>query len=593
MVIDGPAFAYHTFFACRLESRASTALQDPSYTALGSAAIRWLDNLQSRGSQVYEGLADLTGIIDLLLTASRAAIYFDGYLPESKGDVRLQRLVETSATSNAYFLSTKSGIRSEGDTRAAPPARQAYRSSRIPVPAFTVPSILEALRTSERYGHLTHLVPGEADYFCADHVRREGGVLLTSDSDLLLYDLGQHGSVVFLSDLELTPEESDLPSVLTYSQRAICERWSLEPGQYGMLSLAFEIQRDPHQKIAYWASQSKKKHSASANPAEYADFISEYVRGSDSSLKIPDSLRFLDPRVSEFILSWGRNTETASRDPGQVSNPVGPIFYLPLLLDRWDHESAWSPSTWIRQLAYSLCLTTPSALPNVAEYRRTMSRKSSGQAIELLSEREMTETAHRLVSSCRTLTSKRHELPHLRWALFCLNQEISYASEEGKESLVREVLRRATKSRNRLDPGNWSAVHLTAQIQGTLYSLRVLHQVLLCQGGPLVGTAPPQVPVAGLLKCFSTLPSIRDFPDLTDGASLFLRLHPGELDELSDMAGLPRPVPTATAATSPLLPSGTAGPRAGRGRRTGKLLLQQRKEPPLSGNPFDALGPGS
>lgn len=53
VVIDGPAFAYHIFFACRLESRVCTALQDPPYSVLGSAAIRWLDNLKSRGSQVY------------------------------------------------------------------------------------------------------------------------------------------------------------------------------------------------------------------------------------------------------------------------------------------------------------------------------------------------------------------------------------------------------------------------------------------------------------------------------------------------------------------------------------------------------------
>lgn len=523
--------------------------------------------------------------------AFRAAIYFDGYLPESKSNVRLQRLVETSAASNAYFMSTKSGIRSEGDTRAAPPARQASRSSRIPVPAFTVPSILEALRTSERYGHLTHLVPGEADYFCADHVRREGGALLTSDSDLLLYDLGQHGSVVFLSDLEITPEDSELPSVLTYSQRAICERWSLEPGQQGMLSLAFEIQRDPYQKIAYWASQSKRKHSADANPAEYAEFISDYVKASDSSLTIPDSLRFLDPRVSEFILSWTSSMETASTGPKELSTPVEPIFYLPLLLDRWDQESAWSPSTWIRQLAYSLCPTTPSVSSTVTEYRRTMSRKSNGQVIELLSEREMTQTAQGLVNLCRTLTNKTAEPPHLRWALFCLNQEITYASEEGKESLVKEVLQRATKSRNRLDPGNWSSIHLTAQIQGTLYSLRMLHQVLLCQGGPLVGTASPQVPVAGLLECLSTLPSIKDFPDLADGAKLFLQLQPGELDELRDMADLPRSVSSKKTASSPLWPSGTGGRAAGRRRRTGKL--EQRKGPPLSGNPFDALGPSS
>lgn len=566
VVVDGPAFAYHIFFACRVESRVLTALQDPSYSELGSAAIQWLDNLQSRGSQVV-------------------AIYFDGYLPESKSDVRLHRLVESSSASNRYFLSTKSGIRGDGDTR--PPARQAYyRHSRVPVPAFTVPCILEALRTSERYGHLTHLVPGEADSFCADHVRREGGALITSDSDLLLYDLGQDGSVVFLNDIEATAGESESPLSLVYSQRAIYEKLSLEPSQQGILSLAFEIQRDPYQKIAYWVSQSKKKHSASANPDEYEEFISDYVRGSDSSLTIPDSMRFLDPRVSEFVLGWTSNTESNTSSPDAVSNPGEPIFYLPLLLDRWDYESAWSPSTWVRQLAYSFCPTTPSVPSTVTEYRRTMSRNSNGQAIELLSGPEMKETADRLVKSCRTLRSKTAGPPHLRWVLFCLEQEITYASEEGKESLVKEVLQRAIKSRNRLDPGNWSVVHLTAQIQGTLYSLRILDQVLKCQkGGLLAGTASPQLPVAELLDCLSRLPSIKDFPSLTGSADVFRRLEDaGDLEVLLDMAGLTRSVPSKKTPVSPLWPSGTGNP-AERKRKA--------RRPLMSRNPFDALGPSS
>lgn len=53
IVIDGPALAYHILFACRLESRVSTVLKDPSYSALGSKAIQWLDDLQSHGCQVY------------------------------------------------------------------------------------------------------------------------------------------------------------------------------------------------------------------------------------------------------------------------------------------------------------------------------------------------------------------------------------------------------------------------------------------------------------------------------------------------------------------------------------------------------------
>ncbi|KAI7788361.1 hypothetical protein LA080_010694 [Diaporthe eres] len=523
VVIDGPAFAYHIFFACRLESRVCTTLQDPPYSVLGSAAIRWLDNLQSRGSQV-------------------AAIYFDGYLPASKNDVRLGRVVESSTASNKYFLSTKSGIARDGDARPSP--RQAF--PRIPVPAFTVPAILEALRASERYGHLTHLVPGEADSFCADHVNREGGALLTSDSDLLLYDLGQHGSVVFLSDIEITAEESEVPLVLTYSQHAICERLSLEPGQQAMLSLAFEMERDPYQKIAFWAAQSKKKHSANTYPAEYADFISDAA-------------------------------------PQNVQKTVGSIVYLPLLLDRWDHESAWGPSTWMRQLAYSFCPSTSFGELMVTEYRRTMSRQSNGQAIELLRKHEMTETAHRLLSSCKAPNSTAAGPSALGWVMFCLRQENVHASEQGKESLVKELLRRASKSKGKLDPGSWNTVHLTAQIQGTLYSLRILYQTLQCLGGPLVTIAWPQLPVAKLVDCLSTLPSIEDYPSITDVAGMYGRLKDaGMLKDLSDITGLSGPVP-----------SEGIGRTSERMKRRESKQEQRKARPLPSANPFDALGPCS
>lgn len=491
-------------------------------------------------------------------------------------------MVETSTASNRYFLSTRSGIQRDGDARPSP--RQNYH--RIPIPAFTVPAILEALRTSERYGHLTHLVPGEADRFCADHVSREGGAILTSDSDLLLYDLGQMGSVVFFNDIEVTADESEQPSVLTYSQHAMCERLSLEPGQQAMLSLAFEMERDPYQKIAFWAAQSKKQHSANAYPAEYANFIAEYVKGSDASLVIPEHLKFLDPRVSEFLLSWSEFSLKwkgyagfGSAIPEGVSKTVGSIFYLPLLLDCWDQESAWFPSTWIRQLAYSFCPNTSFGELMVAEYRRTMSRQSNGQAIELLQRPEMTETAHRLLSSCKAPTNTAAGPSALRWMVFCAKQEIVHASEQDKESLVEELMQKASKSKGKLDPGSWSVVHLTAQIQGSLYSLRILQQVLKCVGGPLVTTAWPRLPVAKLVNCLSTLPSLEDYPSTTDVADLLgRRSDDGKLKDLLDITYRSGPVPAEGTGWTP--------------ERMNRKQKQLRARPMPSANPFDALSPG-
>lgn len=53
VVIDGPAFAYHIVHLARVEIGVSTPLEEPTYAVLGSTALRWLDDLQSRGVQVY------------------------------------------------------------------------------------------------------------------------------------------------------------------------------------------------------------------------------------------------------------------------------------------------------------------------------------------------------------------------------------------------------------------------------------------------------------------------------------------------------------------------------------------------------------
>lgn len=49
VVIDGPAFAYHILHLARVEVDASTALEEPTYSILGSTALRWLENLESYG----------------------------------------------------------------------------------------------------------------------------------------------------------------------------------------------------------------------------------------------------------------------------------------------------------------------------------------------------------------------------------------------------------------------------------------------------------------------------------------------------------------------------------------------------------------
>ena len=74
--------------------------------------------------------------------------------------------------------------------------------TRLPKPPFLVPAVIEALRNSQDWAPLIQVVPGEADTYCAQDVRQNGGIVLTSDSDLLVQDLGADGRVSFFWDVE-------------------------------------------------------------------------------------------------------------------------------------------------------------------------------------------------------------------------------------------------------------------------------------------------------------------------------------------------------------------------------------------------------
>lgn len=434
------------------------------------------------------------------------------------------------------------------------------------------------MRPSNKYGHLIHLVPGEADSFCADDVKTKGGKVITSDSDLLLYDLGPSGSVVFLSDVDVPADGAKTMTSLTYSQSALCDKLSLDPGQQGMLSFAFEIKMDPYRTLASWVSRSKRQHSATAFASEYAEFVSQYLNGPGASLTISDYMTVLDPRISEFIFGWTGNAAFETLMPDTLPTESA-VLYLPPLLDRWDQASAWNPSTTIRQLAYSFCRGNQDTRSTVVEYRRTMSRASKGQAVELLEDAQVAEMLGDLLSLCNKTVKASKGPSQLRWAALCLCQEVRHAADQGGDSLVMKLWRKASKSRGRLDPGNWDSMHLAGQIQGTLYSLRILHQVLKCRIGHLITNASLGSQIARLMNYLSTLPSIAGFPLALDMQTMFGRLQQAEmLETLADIAGLSGP-----------FVFNEAGRRSKGEVRTGKQSQGQAKAA-SSTNPFDILG---
>lgn len=506
---------------------------------------------------------------------SSGAIYFDGSLPASKRAERHRRSCANSGEVQSYFTRTVSGIKPRDPDQIF----SIKWINALPDPSFFVPSILETLRGHERYGLLTHLVPGEADPYCARDVEKSGGIILTSDSDLLLYDIGPEGSVVFFKDLQFdhqadagdTHAEGSIVAA-TYKQRTLCQRLSLESGQVSMLQLGFELTKRTR-------SRNLPPHSQWAcfeYAAEYAVFALGYQSAPGFFSTTQMDVALLDPRISEFVLDWARIPTNQAQNFAQDLT-----VWLPFLIDRWDQESAWNMSTTIRQLAYSLCHFQGSERPNpvVREYKRTMSAQSPGQAVELVESSAAVDGVRDLIAYVDRFLDEASN--QLQWVTVCLGLEIGYAAQEGRESNALKLWRQAARSEGKLDSSTWDSVHLAALLQGTLYSFRMLHQVLTSRTGEFLASTP-MAPVAQRL---SSLPSIAEFPSAAGMDTLFEQLHhDGQLDLLAQVTGTED------------IPFGTTGKasrkRQKRENKLGQQPLEKLRGPQPSralSNPFDVL----
>ncbi|KAH6856704.1 XPG domain containing-domain-containing protein [Chaetomium sp. MPI-CAGE-AT-0009] len=502
VILDGPALAYHVLGLCSRTTRKSSPFEQPSYELLGKTAIAWLSQIQKCGLSV-------------------SAIYFDSYLPSSKRPERIQRLIKLTRDLVKYQVAFQAGVPRANPHHAAdasvdlvPDAWPADKKGTLkpPVPPFLVPAVIDALRNSPEFVPLIKLVPGEADGFCASHAREHGGMVLTSDSDLLVYDLGEASGVIFLADIDADTETQRLRAP-QYRPADLCRRLSIKPDT-GLQHLAFEISRDPYLTLEQAAEKSKRGEAASASEEEYKEFVGQYISPEVAPTLDTNQASALDPRVSEIAL---RSLAT--------SNVVTPIskdisssqelsnskleMYLPFLLDYPSRTSAWEASKPTRQLGYAILLSNPdngNNIPAVFEMRRLQS-VSSGLDVDVPAPTEIDGLGNSLLALLSKIEVGDGK-PEFVWAMLAIYQDIVMTMDRAKGyPLSLELLRQ--DARGKLDSCSWDFLHLLAQTQATYYSLRMLHQILEFskhRTGAMTAT------LSKLSQLLSRLPSLADFP---------------------------------------------------------------------------------
>ena len=413
--------------------------------------------------------------------------------------------------------------------------------TRLPKPPFLVPAVIEALRNSQDWAPLIQVVPGEADTYCAQDVRQNGGIVLTSDSDLLVQDLGADGRVSFFWDVEYI--SSAALSTSMYSFHDINDQLGVRDVG-GLPRVVFEQITD---RIAFDAAvrKAKENNGDTLTSPGYLSFVkghqvNDAILTDDATLA---AISNLDPRISEIVIQtiimresgWtpGTPSKRESRGPKVLS------MFLPTMTENRGIKSCWMASTETRKIAYGVLQTlSPRRSENIIEYR-TLDRSNdhNGRRLDIPWELDTMDGCKRLVATLGNL-KKRLPSPGMQWLAFAILQGVEVSAEDERVSLSAILLSQANLPSIDAHEYSWDLIHYTAQVQASYYSLRMARQIL--DAVAALGQDLPK-PFRELRESLASLPLIADWPTIEDMPSLLSIFKSQDaLNIVTDVLGVPR-----------------------------------------------------
>ncbi|KAB8228209.1 XPG domain containing-domain-containing protein [Aspergillus alliaceus] len=438
--------------------------------------------------------------------AMKERICFDGALPSRKRETRLSRLEKSRKKLELLRSKTQSGLQrlSGPSDRCAIILGNVLRSRPLPATyndlpdnPFIVPTVFEDLKyrwnreniltaasdilcvhSVELEGFpwagITEMVPGEADAYCASTAKHTSCSILTNDTDLLLYDLGPQGSVIFLDSIEIvggnphTPEEWQIKA-MRLSPGLVAQRLGIP----NILRFAFEIKSHPDAGIAELVKRANSSYEDRAHALGYQDFVQEYQDDLDS-LKA-GNLQFLphfDARVSELFWQYELRQTHISLET--------PHVYLAILNEDHARRCAWVQGRLYRNLAYSVLNASRPASERVDSINEFVRRggRIAVDKIDLGNENWIMSEVGVLLARLKSI---QHEIgvnttSPAYWIMFALCELDGSASNCVFSDSAR--LSRFLTLGHMDERFDWRDIHLTAQIQAVLYSLRILGQLL-------------------------------------------------------------------------------------------------------------------
>ncbi|MCJ1288229.1 hypothetical protein MMC26_007584 [Xylographa opegraphella] len=490
VVIDGPGLAYVIYY--RLLAWKPIHLNaidaQPTYEEISCAVLIFLQALTNCGLKIER-------------------IYFDGYLPTEKRPVRISRLQGYVKQTNVFHANHKDFPRPlRQDNSSAPNLRDLFDLSRpvppkfrgLPAAPFLVPAVLDSL-TDSNYAAITHVVPGEADSFCAAAARASGGIVLTSDSDLLIHNLGPAGSVLYFDHLELL-QCGDKYYQLS-ARIAQPSKIAQSLGLKDLYRFAFELKQDS--SLTLQEVRRRTNLNMQTNTVrEYKEFGKEYDKVSvDDATEWSSPAELLDPRISEIVL------QCHERSQGRLH------MYLPFLIDDPSRSSAWNISVALRTLAYS-AIAHHGGIPNqqqsILEHNRRDTRIVPVEIL-LVDYVSVRKYAELLTAQLDVLWKRYSSFPAaIIWKIFGMIEVFSWYLKSGRSFPLQRTAAKAVWG-NADTSLSWQDVHFSAQLQAALYSVRMLKQVLTHVSN--YGELGSDTTFLSLVQRLTDFPSLRDlFP---------------------------------------------------------------------------------
>ncbi|KMU90500.1 hypothetical protein CIHG_08389 [Coccidioides immitis H538.4] len=431
VVIDGPALVYHVYYSLlsRMPPGLNAVAAQPTSNEVSIGVMRFLFQLME-------------------LNVAIKKICFDGGLPLSKRDTRLERLemsrrkLETfNGLSDRVFRSHRLRRRPLDITahmvfnKRGPQAGQGG----LPENPFMVQTVIEDLKT------------------------RWNG-----DSDLLVHDLGQNGTVIFFSSIESNENDVESGPIRIRATEICPKKIAKNLGVSSVQRFAFELKRDPYLSLGKVVQRAKENIGGVESNDSYISFVQEYA-SLEHPTRLDQNIQLLDPRVSELYLQY--------MCPEFGVENEQPVIYLPIMVENHFRRCAWREGSEIRAIAFSIfnLLAPPENRKNVVlEYSRRGTRVVP-TSIHLLQEHELRDQVPGLYDRLKAVLDNCGD-SLLPWRVFAMQEVFLGKNEDtwpspGRISKFLETGRCA-------ETMDWEDIHLNAQIQSILYSLRMLRQSL-------------------------------------------------------------------------------------------------------------------